>query len=168
MALKSDLPKATALRCVKHFEGNCKVALHKIGNWEKKSQKYFLDKVFGVKGKEKGRSQAETLSHRDELDKKEKELLQKNDPYQPQFSKYVDNKCNLIWKMTLKYRRQAGLPIDINGKPIRPYTNSSEAMNHVMSQTKVEYLSAKGRQQNGNLSKLEFSCHIFEKTYWRE
>ena len=70
---------------------------------------------------------------------------------------------DLIGKMTLKYRRQAGLPIDINGKPIRPYTNSSEAMNHTMSQTKVEYLGAKDRQQNRKFSKphvIFFKKHI--------
>lgn len=48
---KSDLLKATSLRCVKHFEGNCKAELHKIGIREK-SQKFFLDGVFGVQGKE--------------------------------------------------------------------------------------------------------------------
>lgn len=54
MAWKSDLPKATSLRCVKHFEGNSKRELHKIGIREKKSQKFFLDRVFGVQGKEEG------------------------------------------------------------------------------------------------------------------
>lgn len=34
-----------------------------------------------------------------------------------------------------------------------------------MSQTKVEYLSANGRKQNGNLSKLEFTRHVFEEIH---
>ena len=118
-----------------------------------------------MQGKEEERSQAETLSHQDELDKKEKELLQKNDPYHPQISKHLEDKCHLIGKMTLKYRTQAGLLIHINGKPIRTYTNSSEAMNHIMSQAKVEHLSTKARQQNRNLSKLESTRHIFEETH---
>ena len=46
MAWKSDLPKATSLRCVKHFKGNCKTELYKTGIQEKKSQKFFLDRVF--------------------------------------------------------------------------------------------------------------------------
>ena len=59
MPWKSDLPKATSLRCVKHFEGNCKAELYKTGIWEKKSQKFFLDRVFGVQGKEEGIVDAE-------------------------------------------------------------------------------------------------------------
>ena len=51
--------------------------------------------MFGVQGKEEGRSHAETLSHGDELDKKENELLQKNDPYHPQISKHLEDKCDL-------------------------------------------------------------------------
>lgn len=97
------------------------------------------------------------------------ELLQKNSTYQPQFSKYLEDRRELVGKkMALKYRRQAGLPNDAHGKPIRPYTNSSDAMNHVMSQTKVEYLSTNGRKQNGNLSKLEFTRHVFEEIHQGE
>lgn len=58
MAWKSDLPKATSLHCVKHFEGNCKAELYKIGIQEK-SQKFFLDRVFGGQGKEEGIVDAE-------------------------------------------------------------------------------------------------------------
>lgn len=177
MPWKSDLPKATSLRCVKHFEGNCKAELYKTGIWEKKSQKFFLDRVFGVHGKEEGIVDAEdkkevkqTLqSLRDDFDEKEVELLQENNTYKPQFSKYLEDKRELIGKkMALKYRRQAGLPNDAHGKPIRPYTNSSEAMNHVMSQTKVEYPRANGRKQNGNLSKLEFTRHVLEEIHQGE
>lgn len=97
------------------------------------------------------------------------ELLQKNNTYKPQFSKYLEDKCELIRKkMAWKYCRQAGLPNDAHRKPIRPYNNSSEAMNHVMSQTKVEYLRANGRKQNGNLSKLEFTRHVFEEIHQGE
>lgn len=37
-----------------------------------------------------------------------------------------------------------------------------------MSQTKVEYLSTNGREQNRNLLKLEFTCHVFEEIHWGE
>ena len=133
--------------------------------------------MFGVQGKEEGIVDAEDKkevkqklqSLRDDFDEKEVELLQKNNTYKPQFSKYLEDKRELIGKkMALKYRRQAGLPNDAHGTPIRPYTNSSEAMNHVMSQTKVEYLRTNGRKQNGNLSKLEFTRHGFEEIHQGE
>ena len=41
---------------------------------------------------------------------------------------------------TLNARRKAGMPIDSNGKPLRPYTNGFEAMNNVLLQTKESYL----------------------------
>lgn len=94
-------------------------------------QKFFLDKVFGVQGKEEGIVDAEDKkevkqrlqSLRDEFDRKEVEVLQKSSAYQPQFSKYLEDKRDMIGKkMTLKYCRQAGLPNDAHGKPIRPYT----------------------------------------------
>lgn len=94
--------------------------------------------MFGVQGKEEGIVDAEDKkkvkqklqSLGDDFDKKEVELLQKNSTYQPQFSKYLEDRRELIGKkMALKYRRQAGLPNDAHGKPIQPYTNSSEAMN---------------------------------------
>ncbi|KAJ7354914.1 hypothetical protein OS493_029023 [Desmophyllum pertusum] len=50
-AWKSELPKATHLRCIRHFEGNCKQKLREIGIREAKSQKCFLNPVFGVPGK---------------------------------------------------------------------------------------------------------------------
>lgn len=37
-----------------------------------------------------------------------------------------------------------------------------------MSKTKVEYLSANGRKQNGNLSKLEFTRHGFKEIHQGE
>lgn len=52
-AWKSDIPKATSLQCVKHFEGNCKAELHKIGIREKKSQKFFLTGCLGFKERKK-------------------------------------------------------------------------------------------------------------------
>ena len=46
------MPKAKHLRCFKHFEGNCKEKLRKISICSAKDQKKFLNKVFGVYGKE--------------------------------------------------------------------------------------------------------------------
>lgn len=174
MAFKSDLQKATHLRCAKHFEGNCKSELTKIGIRGKSQQKMFLGEIFGVKEKHDGLIDCEDKQAvkqkaselKDFFDKKETELLQKQSHYEPQFSKYIMNSRKMIAKnMSLKQRREAGLPNDAHGKPIRPYTNSSEAMNHVMSQIKLEFLSANGRRQNDNLSKLEFTRHVFEEIH---
>lgn len=52
LAWKTELPKATHLQCIHHFEGNCKQKLRKIGNiQDAKSQKWFLNPIFGVPGR---------------------------------------------------------------------------------------------------------------------
>ena len=53
-AWKTELPKATHLRCIRHFQSNCKEKLRETGIREAKSQKVFLDKVFGIPGKMDG------------------------------------------------------------------------------------------------------------------
>ena len=176
-AWKTDLTKATHLRCVKHFKGNCKQKLNEIGIRERKNQKFFLEKVFGAPEKSEGIVDAEDKrdvkqrldSCKDALDKEEIEVLQKKNDYQPKFSKYLFDKQNMIGKtMTLKSRRDAGMPTDRNGKPIRPYTNTSESMNNVMAQAKLNYLRANNKRQNEGLSKLEFTKNVFEEIHNKE
>lgn len=53
-AWKTELPKARHLRCVKHFEGNCKQKLNAIGIKEGNKQRFFLENVFGVFNKSEG------------------------------------------------------------------------------------------------------------------
>ena len=60
------------------------------------------------------------------------------------------------------------MPSDSSGKPVCPYTNPSEAMNHVMSQTKLDFLHANNRRQNDNLSKVEFTRHVFEEIHTKQ
>lgn len=174
MALKCDLQKATHLRCVRHFESNCKEELLKIGIREKEKQRVLLNEVFGVKGKQPGIIDCEDKSDmkrklrdvKKVLDEKEADILNKPQGYQPKFSQYIlKNQHMIVTNMSLKERRKAGLPDDDNGKPIRPYTNSSEAMNNVMKQAKLQFLSSNGRKHNESLSKLEFTKHVFEEIH---
>ena len=98
-AFKKDFPKAKHLRCVKHFQENCNAQLHKIGIRDKKTQKFFLENVFGVRGKCEGIIDAEDKhevkgqlqSFKDVFDKKEVEVLKKRGDYQPRFSLYLEN-----------------------------------------------------------------------------
>ena len=70
--------------------------------------------------------------------------------------------------MTLNARRKAGMPIDSNGKPLRPYTNGSEAMNNVLLQTKESYLRDQKKAETAQLSKLEFTKNIFEEVHRKQ
>ena len=53
------MPKAKHLRCFKHFEGNCKKKLRTLGICSTKHQSTFINKVFGVRGKQEGILDAE-------------------------------------------------------------------------------------------------------------
>lgn len=177
MAWKTDLPKARHLRCIKHFESNCKRQLNTIGIKEANKQNFFLGKVFGVANKSKGIVDAEDKhdvksslrNEKSSLDEKETQLLQKQEGYVPQFSRYLADRQEMIAKsMTLKARRKARMPVDKDGIPIRPYTNISESMNNVMSQAKSDFLNFSNKGKNESLSKLEFTKHVFEEIHERE
>lgn len=104
-----------------------------------------------------------------DLDEKEMQLLQKQEGYVPQFSKYLADRKEMIGKtMTLKARRKAHMPLDKDGKPIQPYTNLSESMNNVMSQAKTNLLNFNNKGKTENLSKLEFTKHVFEEIHERK
>ena len=70
--------------------------------------------------------------------------------------------------MTLNARRKAGMPTDSNGKPLRPYTNGSLAMNNVLLQTKESYLRDQKKPETAQLSKLEFTKNIFEEVHRKQ
>ena len=170
-AWSAEIPKAKHLRCFKHFEGNCKEKLRKIGICSAKDQKKFLNKVFGVYGKEEGILDAEDKkdlknrlqASKEELDREERAVLAKDDAYQCKFWKYLELNYKMMKdNMVAKVRRQAGLKDGPDGKPIRSYTNPSESMNHVMSTFKKGVVSAKDGKENG-LTKLEFTTSVFEE-----
>lgn len=103
------------------------------------------------------------------LDEKEAKLLEKQEGYVPQFSKYLEDRQVMIGKtMTLKARRKAHMPVDDQGKPLRPYTNLPESMNNVMSQAKADHLNFNNKGKNESLSKLEFTKHVFQEIHERE
>ena len=82
----------------------------------------------------------EILMLKEEMDMKECKLLQKNE-HEPQFSTYLYERRNLIGKtMSQKARRKAAMPVGLDGKSIRPYTNASEAMNNMMRVAKETFL----------------------------
>lgn len=97
------------------------------------------------------------------LDEKEKELLIKEATYQPQFSKYLEQNRGMIGKtMTLIARKKAGMPDGRNGKPTRPYTNSSVVINNVLLQTK-ERLSFKLNGYHENYKKIVLHVYYMAK-----
>lgn len=103
-----------------------------------------------------------------EMDMKECELLQKNQ-HDPQFSTYLYERRNLIGKtMSQKARRKAGMPDGFDGKSIRPYTNASEAINSMMQATKEKFLREDKMPTNLQLTKLQFSRHIFEELHLKQ
>ena len=148
-AWRTEIPKARHLRCMKHFESNCKQKLNSIGIKEGKQQKIFLRKVSGELNENNGIVDAENKSDvksrltkcKLDLDDKEIHLLQKNEDYIPKFSQYIEDRQDIISKsMSLKARRNAHMPVDEKGTSLCPYTNSSESMNNVMSQAKNDFL----------------------------
>ena len=100
------------------------------------------------------------------LDEKEKELLKNESSYRPLFSIFLDERRRMIAKTTsLKAGRKTGMPTGSNGKPARPYTNGSEAIDNVLLQTKESYLREQKRPETTQLSKLEFTKNIFEEVH---
>ena len=150
---KTELPKATHLRCIRPFQSNCKEKLCETGIREARSQKVFLDKVFRIPEKMDSIVDADNETEvkeqlrnaKEVLEEKEKELLKKKSSYRSLFP----TKTKMIAKtMSLKARRKAGMPTGSNGKPARPYTNGSEAINNVLLQTKESYLREKKEARN--------------------
>lgn len=175
-AWKTELPKATHLRCIRHFEGNCKQKLRDIGITEAKKQKFFLDEIFGVPGKVEGIVDLESKKEvkkqikavKEKFDQKESELLQRTS-YKPRFYNYLYERRSMISNaMSQKARRKAGMPSGADGKRLRPYTNGSEAINNVMLQTKESFLREKKMPENSPLSKLQFTQHIFEAMHKKQ
>lgn len=78
---------ARGLRCFAHFQRNCINKLNSIGIKHKKEQSFFIDCVFGKKEKNKGildawgkrEPRARLDSIKNDLNKKERELLKKDD-----------------------------------------------------------------------------------------
>ena len=165
-AWKTELPKATHLRCIRHFQSNCKEKLRETGIREAKSQKIFLDKVFGIPERMDGIVDSENETEvkeqlqnaKEVLDEKEKELLKKESSYRPLFSKFLDERRRMIAKrMSLKATRKAGMPTGSSEKPARPYINGSEVINDVLFQAKESYLRGHKKPETTQLSKLEFT-----------
>ena len=176
-AFKDELKSARPLRCFKHFEGNCRETLRKIGIREKKDQRYFIEKTFGVKDKVEGildalnghdlRRRLDLL--RSELEAEEKKLLQQqgNDAYVPKYWEYINKHYDMIRKhMIEKVRRKAGMVQGDDGKALRCYTNNSESMNKVLKSAKEAY----GRSNQGvvSLNKIQFTKHVFEVVHSHE
>ena len=103
------------------------------------------------------------------LDAKGKEVLNKESSYRPLFSKFLDERRRMIAKtIRLKARRKAGMPTGSNGKPARPYTNGSEAINNMLLQKKESYLQEQKKLETTQLSELEFTKNIFEEVHRKQ
>lgn len=137
-AFEDELKNARSLRCFKHFESNCKEKLRTIGIREAKEQRFFLQKVFGVPGKENGILDAvdrEDLRKRldgakPEIERKEREVLKrKDDTFKPNFWSYLNDRFEMMsCHMVANIREEAGKDVpwpvvestDINTTEFRP------------------------------------------------
>ena len=167
-AFEEQLKNSQSLRCFKHFEGNCKDKLKQLRVSSVTDQKYFLDKTFGVRGKDEGILDAtdgkdlrkRLKSTKEDLEKKEIQVLGKDDKYLPKYWSYLNSNRKMMKNhMVDKVRRKAGMIDGKDGKPPRCYTNCSESMNNVMKAARNNYLKQNSTTQ---LSKLEFTRHVFE------
>lgn len=128
---------------------------------KKKEQSFFIDCEFGKKEKNEGildawgkrELRARLDSIKDDLNKKERELLKKDDDYQSQFWQYLNKNFDVMAKnMIGKARSKARLPLDNEGKPERCYTHQSESLNNILTRRKELFIkNDKGKQ---DLSKL--------------
>lgn len=133
-SLKEGLITARGLRCFAHFQKNCIDKLNSIGIKQKKEQSFFIDCVFSKKEKNEGildawgkrELRAKLDSIKDDLNKKERELLKKDDDYQSQFWQYLNKNFDVMGKnMIGKARSKARLPLDNERKPERCFTHQS-------------------------------------------
>lgn len=163
-AWSADMPKAKHLSCFKHFEDNCKEKLRTLGICNTKQQSAFINKVFGVRGKQEGILGAEDKkdlkrrleASKAELYREERNVLGKNDACDSKFWKYLESNYEMMKNnMVAKVRCRAGLKDGPDEKPVRSYTNPSESMNHVMSSLKKDIVSSENVKDRG-LTKLEF------------
>ena len=169
-AFEDELTKAKSLRCFKHFESNCKEKLRTIGIRQTKEQRFFLQRVFGVKGKEEGILDAvdrEDLRQRlesvkTELESKEREVLKRDgEKYAPKFWSYLEERSEMMARhMVENAREEAGMAVGDDGKPLRCYTNCSESMNNVMRSAKETFLKA--NPCISQLNKIQFTQNVFE------
>ena len=124
--------------------------------------------MFGKKGKDEGirdargkrELRARLDSIKDDLNKKERELLQKDGGYQLQFWQYLDKNFDVMAKNKIaKACSQAHVPLDNQGKPERCYMHQSESLN-VLTRCKELFIkNDKGKQ---GLSKLQFVTEVFQ------
>lgn len=169
-AFTDELKNATSLRCFKHFQSNCKEKLRQIGIRESKEQRFFLQRVFGVPRKVEGLLDAvdrEDLRQRldaskTEMESREREVLKREDKtYRPKFWSYMDKRSEMMaCHMVEEVRKQAGMAVGDNGKPLRCYTNNSESMNNVMRCAKETFL--KENPCISQLNKIQFTQNVFE------
>ena len=171
-SLEESLSNVKGLRCFAHFKGNCKDKLNSLGIKDKTDQRSFIDAVFGKKDKEEGildawgkrELRARLDSVKDDMDKRETEVLKKDEGYHSQFWAYLDKNVAVMAKnMVAKARSKARLPQDEKGKPERCYTHQSESLNNMLTRRKEAFIKTdKGKQ---DLSKLQFTTEVFQPTY---
>ncbi len=161
-ALSATLPKATGLRCFVHFTKNCKAKLHSLGIHKRREQKVFLNKVFGspdspggvFDAEDKADMKQQIKSLKEEMSTMERKFLKKGEDYESQFWKYLFVNRKMMAKcMGAKSRREAGMPIDNDGRPQRSYTNQSESINNMLTR---QTEAVTGKVKKGNQTKLEF------------
>ena len=159
-AFQEQLKNSQSLRCFKHFENNCKNKLRELGIRSEKDQNFFLEKTFGVLGKEEGIIDATDGKDLRKRLKSTRNELGKDEKYSPKYWSYLnDNRKMMRRHMLDDVRRKAGMGDGENGKPQRCYTNCSESMNHVMKAAKNDFLKKNGTE---HLTKLQLTRHVFE------
>ena len=128
---------ATGLRCVRHFNQNCKDKLHKLGIQRKPNQSSFLkgddwDGILDAKDKKDLKNRL--TEAKEPLDKEEQKLTGGK---APEFWNYIKaHKKMMKTNMIASSRLKAGMPLDSSGTPLKSYTNKSESINDKLTRQK--------------------------------
>ena len=134
-ALGEVMRHATALRCFRHFQQNCRDKLKKIGIRKRNEQKPFLERVFGTPTSE-GVLDAEDKPDLNArmLEAKDPKLTKKETP---KFWRYLkSHKKMMVKSMIATARSKAGMPSNMSGKAVKCYTNLSESINNKLTRQK--------------------------------
>ena len=112
-----------------------------------------MHQVFGIPGKQQGILDAiyqddlcDCLeSSKSEMEDREREVLKRPDEtYSPRFWPYLRERSEMMAShMVEKVRREAGMAVGNEGKPLPYYINNSESMNNVMKSAKENFLKQK-------------------------
>ena len=94
------------------------------------------------------------------IDEMEKSLLQLDDNSSAKFSAYLKEREKSVLRALIRNtRRKGGMPLDVNGVPIRVYTHQSETVNSMLAAQKLSL----GYTKKDDLQKSEFILKVWQQ-----